>query len=176
MRGAGPAPVDRRRARVLPPFSVLTWEESTIQRDQSRRAAAFSSASRTSCSRCQTLAGHARAEAQLLREVLPLPVGSPGAATAAARAALPVAGPQAVAGPGGAMRDPVRVAHRDPHLIVLAAVRPQWIPAGRRAGCGWTVDWLWWGGSVGFCGRGEVPCFLVFKRGFLVWACVVWWA
>ncbi|GGY98231.1 hypothetical protein GCM10010385_55180 [Streptomyces geysiriensis] len=41
-------------ARVLPPFSALTWEESTTQRDQSRRAAAFSSASKISCSRCQT--------------------------------------------------------------------------------------------------------------------------
>lgn len=51
---ACPAPVDRRGARVLPPFSALTWEESTTQRDQSRREAAFSSASRTSWSRCQT--------------------------------------------------------------------------------------------------------------------------
>lgn len=54
MLGACPAPVDRRRARVDPPFRALTWEESTTQRDQSRRAAAFSWASRTSCSRCQT--------------------------------------------------------------------------------------------------------------------------
>lgn len=54
MLGAGLSPVDRRRTRVLPPFSALAWEESTTQRDQPRRAAAFSSASRTSCSRCQT--------------------------------------------------------------------------------------------------------------------------
>jgi hypothetical protein len=51
---AGPAPVDRRRARMAPPFNALTWEESTTQRDQSSLAAAFSSASRTSCSRCHT--------------------------------------------------------------------------------------------------------------------------
>lgn len=54
MLGAGSSPVDRRRARVLPLFSALTCEETTTQRDQSRRAAAFSSASRTSCNRCQT--------------------------------------------------------------------------------------------------------------------------
>jgi hypothetical protein len=51
---ACPAPVDRRGARVDPPFNALTWDESTTQRDQSSREAAFSSASRTSCSRCQT--------------------------------------------------------------------------------------------------------------------------
>lgn len=39
---------------MLSPFSALTWEESTTQREQSRREAAFSSASSTSCSRCQT--------------------------------------------------------------------------------------------------------------------------
>lgn len=50
----GPAPVDRRGARVDPPFSALTCEESTTQRDQSSFAAAFSSASSTSCSRCHT--------------------------------------------------------------------------------------------------------------------------
>ncbi|GLX47876.1 hypothetical protein Shyhy01_08260 [Streptomyces hygroscopicus subsp. hygroscopicus] len=46
--GAGTAPVDRRRARVCPPFSALTREESTTHRDQSSFAAPFSSASRTS--------------------------------------------------------------------------------------------------------------------------------
>lgn len=51
---AGPPTVDRRRARLVPPFSALTCEESTTQRDQSSREAAFSSASRTSCKRCQT--------------------------------------------------------------------------------------------------------------------------
>ena len=51
---AGPAPVDRRRPRVLPPFNALTWEESTTQRDPSSREAALNPASRTSCSRCQT--------------------------------------------------------------------------------------------------------------------------
>ncbi|EFL41090.1 hypothetical protein SSRG_03894 [Streptomyces griseoflavus Tu4000] len=48
-----PSSVDRRRDGVLPPFSALTWEESTTQRDQSSREAAFSSANRTSWSRCQ---------------------------------------------------------------------------------------------------------------------------
>ena len=52
--GSGPAPVDRRRAGVDPPFRALTWLESTTALDQSSRAAAFSSASSTSCSRCQT--------------------------------------------------------------------------------------------------------------------------
>lgn len=52
--GACPASVDRRRARVKPPFSALTWEESTTHRDQSSRAAALSSANSTSCSCCQT--------------------------------------------------------------------------------------------------------------------------
>lgn len=51
---AGQATVDRRWARVAPPYSALTWEESTTQRDQSSRGAAFNSASRTSCSRCHT--------------------------------------------------------------------------------------------------------------------------
>ncbi len=51
---AGPAPVDRRGARMDPPFNALTWEESTTHRDQSNRDAAFNSASRTSCSRCHT--------------------------------------------------------------------------------------------------------------------------
>lgn len=51
---AGTAPADWRRARVAPPFGALTCEESTTQRDQSRREAAFSSASRTSWSRCHT--------------------------------------------------------------------------------------------------------------------------
>lgn len=54
MLGAGPSPVDRRRACLEPPFSALTWLESTTALDQSRRAAAFSSASSTSCSCCQT--------------------------------------------------------------------------------------------------------------------------
>lgn len=39
---------------AAPPFSALTCEESTTQRNQSRRAAAFSPASRTSCNRCRT--------------------------------------------------------------------------------------------------------------------------
>ena len=52
--GAGPAPVDRRRARVAPPFNALTCEESTTQRDQSSFRSAFSSASKTSWSLCQT--------------------------------------------------------------------------------------------------------------------------
>lgn len=54
MLGAGPAAVDWRGVRVDLPFRALTWEESTTQRDQASRAAAFSSASRTSCNRCQT--------------------------------------------------------------------------------------------------------------------------
>ncbi len=78
---AGPAPVDRRRACADAPFSALTWEEPTTQRDRSRREAALSPASRTSCSRCQTPvprtapARHARAEPQLLRQVPPLDTG-----------------------------------------------------------------------------------------------------
>lgn len=52
--GAGPSPVNWRRACLEPPFSALTWLESTTARDQSSRAAAFSSASNTSCSCCQT--------------------------------------------------------------------------------------------------------------------------
>ncbi len=54
MLGAGPSSVDWRRSALEPPFSALTWLESTTALDQSRRAAAFSSASSTSCSRCQT--------------------------------------------------------------------------------------------------------------------------
>ncbi len=54
MSRAGPSPVDRRGTRVDPPFRALTWEEPTIHRDQSNRRAAFSSASRTSCSLCHT--------------------------------------------------------------------------------------------------------------------------
>lgn len=51
---AGPPTIDRGRARLAPPFSALTCEESTTQRDQSSREAALSSASSTSCKRCQT--------------------------------------------------------------------------------------------------------------------------
>ena len=47
----GPALVDRD-GPYRPPASALAWEESTTQRDQSRREAAFNSASRISCSRC----------------------------------------------------------------------------------------------------------------------------
>ncbi len=63
MLGAGSSPVNWRWARVLPPFSALTCEESTTQQDQSRRAAAFSSACRISCNaarrqpRCSPAAG-----------------------------------------------------------------------------------------------------------------------
>lgn len=48
MLGANASSVDWGRARVEPPFSALTWLESTATRDQSSLAAAFSSASSTS--------------------------------------------------------------------------------------------------------------------------------
>ncbi|GAX49693.1 hypothetical protein AQJ27_00150 [Streptomyces olivochromogenes] len=51
---AGSAPADWRRTCLAPPFRALTWAESTVQRDRSRREAALSSVSRTSCSRCRT--------------------------------------------------------------------------------------------------------------------------
>ncbi len=44
-------PVDRRRTGVGAPFSARMWEPSTHTRDQSSSPAAFSSASRTRCSR-----------------------------------------------------------------------------------------------------------------------------
>jgi hypothetical protein len=72
-----PAPVDRRGTRVAPPFSALTWEESTTQRDQSSREAAFSSASRTSWSRCQTPASFQsrRRRQQVMPEPKPISFG-----------------------------------------------------------------------------------------------------
>lgn len=51
---ARPSPADRRGARAQPPFDARTCEESTTALDRSSRAAAFSSASRTSCRRCHT--------------------------------------------------------------------------------------------------------------------------
>ncbi|CAM5668533.1 hypothetical protein GCM10010378_70310 [Streptomyces viridochromogenes] len=50
--GAEAGPLFQRQA--IETYLALTCEESTTQRDQPRRAAAFSSASRTSCNRCQT--------------------------------------------------------------------------------------------------------------------------
>lgn len=64
---AGPPAIDRRRARLAPPFSALTCEESTT----SSREAAFSSASRTSCKRCQTPASFQSRD--LRQHVMPEP-------------------------------------------------------------------------------------------------------
>jgi hypothetical protein len=47
--GAGPAPVDRRRACEVTRLSALVCEESTTQRDRSSFLAAFSSVGSTSC-------------------------------------------------------------------------------------------------------------------------------
>lgn len=48
MLGTGSPSVDRRWARLEPPFNALTWLESTAALDQSSLAAAFNSASSTS--------------------------------------------------------------------------------------------------------------------------------
>ncbi len=50
-------------------------------------------------------------------------MGPPGAAAAAARAALSVPGPQAAARPGGTVRDPVRAAHRHPVGVLATTPR-----------------------------------------------------
>jgi hypothetical protein len=68
---AATAPVDRARTRLRAPFLAGTWLESAIARDQSRSPAACSSASSSSCSRCQTPAS---CQARSLRQaVIPQP-------------------------------------------------------------------------------------------------------
>src|SRR5215213_9264420 len=51
---AAAAPVDRAGTRFGAPFFACTWLESAIARDHSISPAACNSASRSSCSRCQT--------------------------------------------------------------------------------------------------------------------------
>jgi hypothetical protein len=64
-------PVDRRRARAVPPFRALTWEDSTTQRDRSSREAAFSSATSSWCSCCHTPASFQ--SRNLRQQVMPEP-------------------------------------------------------------------------------------------------------
>jgi len=54
MLGAGPATVDRRRARLLPPLRARTWEESTAAVARSRSPLARSSESSAACRRGHT--------------------------------------------------------------------------------------------------------------------------
>lgn len=54
MLGAGLAPVDRARPGVVPSLSTRRWVESTRAADRSSSPAARSSASKRSCSCCQT--------------------------------------------------------------------------------------------------------------------------
>jgi hypothetical protein len=68
---AGLGAVDRTRTRFGPPFIARRWELSTTAFDQSSWSAPRSSASSTSCSRCQTPAAcHASSRRQ---QVIPDP-------------------------------------------------------------------------------------------------------